>query len=264
MIPDEEESGQLGRKGPSFVPGAVADTTFGGVAVASMSGGLYMSSVVTVDGVLWSCGYNNSGQLGVGDSDCRQTFVRVGGPEVFGDAGVRRVECGWEMCLILAHSGLVWVTGGISNTMVPDELCFPRLLKNGPSFRNGDIAAVGCGVMHFALVKQDGSLYTWGNGRYGALGHDDEFGLSTSLIVAKGRLGKARVGQWHRPDPDRALAFAMGNHRRLGHDTHYCHDAPEEVVRMMFGGLQFAPRPEAGPGLRILMGFPEFTGAGPT
>ena len=35
------------------------------------------------------------------------------------------------------------------------------------------VVEIGCGSSHSACILDDGSLYTWGKGRYGRLGHND-------------------------------------------------------------------------------------------
>lgn len=42
---------------------------------------------------------------------------------------------------------------------------------------------VTCGSYHTAAVTSDGSLYTWGGGMYGKLGHGNETGCSTPKRV---------------------------------------------------------------------------------
>jgi len=52
--------------------------------------------VITVDGVLYGCGANYNGDLGLTERRDYSTLQRVGGSEVFGQAGgVRTVACGF-------------------------------------------------------------------------------------------------------------------------------------------------------------------------
>ena len=41
------------------------------------------------------------------------------------------------------------------------------------SLKGKRVVDVACGSSHSACVLEDGSLYTWGKGRYGRLGHGD-------------------------------------------------------------------------------------------
>jgi alpha-tubulin suppressor-like RCC1 family protein len=256
--PDQSNMRTLGRIGTpqeEAVPGLVQNTTFGGAAVASMDASLTMSSVVTVDGVLWSCGTNYQHALGVPGNDNQSFFVRVGGAEMFGGAAVRHVACGYYICVILAENGRVWRTGAGGHVVGNvDDLVRP--LANGFGFHNSGVAAVACGFSHYALVKENGVMYTWGNGYNGNLCHGDREGLLIPQSVSMNQLGRQRVGRWHGPDPSRALAFGMVSHERLGngHGMNFG-NVPSELVRLMFQGIVIVPHPQAGPGLRTLMGF---------
>jgi len=237
------------------VPAVVQNQTFGGAAVASMDASLYMSSVVTVDGVLWSCGNNYDGALGLAGYNICFLFVRVGGPEMFGGSPVRHVACGHDNSLILAENGRVWCTGeaynvdGNANQLI-------RPLSNYHGFQNSHVTAVACGSAHCALVRENGTVFTWGNGLSGNLCHGDREGVNFPQPVSRmSMLGGQRVGRWHTHDPQRALAFGMGTHGRLGNYPRLAR-MPSEIVRLMFRGFQIVPHPHAGPGLQRLMGFP--------
>ena len=41
------------------------------------------------------------------------------------------------------------------------------------SLKGKRVCDVACGSSHSACILDDGSLYTWGKGRYGRLGHND-------------------------------------------------------------------------------------------
>ena len=46
----------------------------------------------------------------------------------------------------------------------------PRLIE---SLRGKKVVDAACGSSHSACILDNGSLYTWGKGRYGRLGHND-------------------------------------------------------------------------------------------
>jgi len=46
----------------------------------------------------------------------------------------------------------------------------PQLVEALKGKKVGDAA---CGATYSACILEDGSLYTWGKGRYGRLGHND-------------------------------------------------------------------------------------------
>ena len=46
----------------------------------------------------------------------------------------------------------------------------PHLVE---SLKGKKVVDAACGSSHSACILDDGSLYTWGKGRYGRLGHSD-------------------------------------------------------------------------------------------
>lgn len=54
-------------------------------------------------------------------------------------------------------------------------------------------ARVACGPRHVCLSTVDGSLYTWGDNTFGALGHGDEQGAVTRPRVVAALQGETRV-----------------------------------------------------------------------
>jgi len=96
----------------------VAENSFGGIAILSMSGGNYFSVVVTVDRAMWTCGTNFAAHLGFGDALDRLFFERVSGSELFGEGGVRMTACQSEKLVILTNSGRVWIVATFYGSMV--------------------------------------------------------------------------------------------------------------------------------------------------
>ncbi len=46
----------------------------------------------------------------------------------------------------------------------------PQLIE---SLKGKKVVDVACGASHSGCILDDGTLYTWGKGRYGRLGHND-------------------------------------------------------------------------------------------
>ena len=59
------------------------------------------------DGTLWGCGYNGSGELGLGDKTNRNTFTQV----TTNADNVKSVYCGYYHTLILKNDGTLWGCG---------------------------------------------------------------------------------------------------------------------------------------------------------
>ena len=59
------------------------------------------------DGTLWGCGYNEYGQLGLGDTISRNTFTQV----TTNTDDIKSVYCGMNHTLILENDGTLWSCG---------------------------------------------------------------------------------------------------------------------------------------------------------
>jgi len=255
---DQFDSGCLGRV-PRITrhesPLPVDADTFGSIGILSMSGGRYFSVVVTVDGAMWACGNNFNAQLGFPDMHDRPFFQRVAGSEVFGEGGVQITACQTRRLVVLANNGRVWIAGKL--TYIEDHLgaSGPHLLADDASFENHDVVDISCGHFHSALVKRDGQIYLWGNGEHGALGTGDDINITSPHRIPTALFGGARVGNNLTIDANRAIAFSLGNSPRTGAASSYV-SLPPETITLMFNALRLSrPPSDAGPGLRVLIGF---------
>ena len=85
------------------------------------------------------------------------------------------VHSGGKHCLAVTTDGELYTWGegddgklGLGNS--GGTVDTPRLIE---SLRGKKVVDAACGSSHSACILDDGSLYTWGKGRYGRLGHND-------------------------------------------------------------------------------------------
>ena len=123
------------------------------------------------DGSLWSCGYNNFGQLGLGSTATKNTFTQVA-TNVTND--VEQIACGYSHTFILKNNGSVWACGyngsgqlGLGNTT--NKTTFAQVTTN----INNDVKQITCGYDHKFILKNDGSLWSCGYNSKGQLGLGD-------------------------------------------------------------------------------------------
>ena len=122
------------------------------------------------DGSLWSCGFNNNGQLGLGDTAKRTTFTQVT-TNINND--VKQVVCGGDTTFIIKTDGSLWATGynrygqlGLGDTT--NRNTFTQVTTN----INNDVKQVACGFGQSLVLKNDGSLWGCGyNGKYIGFGN---------------------------------------------------------------------------------------------
>ena len=70
--------------------------------------GDYHTFILKFDGSIWACGYNNCGQLGLGDTENRTTFTQVT-TNINND--VKQIDCCNYHTLIIKTDGSVWSCG---------------------------------------------------------------------------------------------------------------------------------------------------------
>ena len=121
------------------------------------------------DGTLWSCGRNNYGQLGLGDTGGRATFTQV----TANADNIKKVYCGREHTFILKNDGTLWGCGyngngqlGLGDTN--NRTTFTQITTN-----TDNIKSIYCGAGHSFILKNDGTLWSCGNNAYGRLGLGD-------------------------------------------------------------------------------------------
>jgi len=155
------------------IPTLIQQTDLDGGVVAFVSCGYDFSMLVTVDGVLWSCGSNQFNEIGLGEDISRSNiFRRVGGDKYFRTGGVRMVSCGLSNSVILAQNNLVWCCGSNEDGELAQPLPLrgpPCLVDRGHFYNvnsellsDNDIQVVSAGRWLSVAITSDGLVYTWG------------------------------------------------------------------------------------------------------
>ncbi|CAG5121445.1 unnamed protein product, partial [Candidula unifasciata] len=139
--------------------------------VVCVSCGYYHTAVVTGDGKLYTMGESDGGKLGL-PADVKNTKVPNHVTAI--PDPVKWVACGSSHTIALTEFGEVYVFGEGENgqlglgtellsTSTPTHLQLP--------FK---VAWLFCGQDFTALISEKGQLYTFGDGRYGKLGHGSD------------------------------------------------------------------------------------------
>lgn len=178
-------AGQLGNGGvlPSSVP--VQPTGLSGVRDLGL--GHNHTVVAKTDGTVWSYGLNSLGQLGVTAGASQLTPVQV---TALSDA--KAVAVGYDHSLVLKTDGTVWGFGSNTNGKLGDGTFVSSRATPAQVSGTVDITAVAAGRGHSALLKSDGTVWTFGGNTDGQLGD----GTTTSRyapVQATGLTGAVAV-----------------------------------------------------------------------
>ncbi|DBA87172.1 TPA: hypothetical protein ACH3X2_005178 [Trebouxia sp. C0005] len=163
------DSCQLGHKGhdtqlhPSRVEALDAH------GVCQVACGQQHMLAVADGGALCAWGAADSGQLGLGEIGVEQPHPRfLKGTK---EQHFVRVAAGASHSLALTSSGQVWSFGqGSFGTLGQGDSFVANVPRPLPTLAALGIVQVACGESHNAALTIHGRVFTWGRGKYGALG----------------------------------------------------------------------------------------------
>ena len=159
------DAGQLGDNTKTNRSSPV-QTNATGTNWKQVSCGYKHSAGIKNDGTLWTWGLNDAGQLGDTTSSNRSSPVQVSGN--YNDW--RYISCGWNFSLGIRNDGSLWGWGENGAGQLGDGTqTTPRTGPVNEHLAATDWKTVSCGKYHAAGIKEDGSLYTWGQNTYGQL-----------------------------------------------------------------------------------------------
>lgn len=123
--------------------------------------------VSTDTGGVYAAGGNNEGQLGLGDTDDRDTFHQIG---FFTPTDIiKQLSAGANTSAALTEDGKLFMWGDNSEGQIglknKSNVCIPHEVTVGKP-----ISWISCGYYHSAFVTMDGELYTFGEPENGKLG----------------------------------------------------------------------------------------------
>ena len=155
--------GQLGQGDTS---NRSSPTTVGSLNTwLTTAAGSYISVVIKANGTLWSWGRGTSGQLGSGATADRSSPVQVGALTNWSS-----VSSGRYSCVATKTDGTLWTWGnnyvgslGLGNTTYYSS---PKQVGSLTNWLKVAMSGYGTCVS----IKTDGTIWSWGDNTYGALG----------------------------------------------------------------------------------------------
>jgi len=141
--------------------------------IIAISAGDSHSLALKSDGTVWAWGSNSSGQLGV-----NTYFTVINTPiQVSNLTGIIAISAGNNHSLALKSDGTVWAWGyngyGQLGNSTTNSSSTPVQVKSsllGISNLTG-ITAISAGASYSLALKNDGTVWSWGNNNYGQLGN---------------------------------------------------------------------------------------------
>lgn len=203
--------------------------------MVSIAAGEDFSIALKTDGTVWAWGINTWGQLG--DGSVTDKFFPVKIPAL---TGVKEIAAGRGSCVALKADGTLWTWGLNSNGAL--GLGSTILMSNTPVEITGlsniiRVASNGSG--HSLALKNDGSVWAWGNNDHGQLGDGTYVNKDLPFMIALPANIKAiGVGEdisfAIRSD---GIVFAWGWNAvgELGIDYNFIHQSTPVLVSLLTG-----------------------------
>jgi len=124
---------------------------------------------LTEDGELFSWGYNNEGQLGLGHNDSKSSPQKV---NIF---DVDSIACGGYYSLVLTVDGEVFswgdnTYGQLGIGQIGGNFSTPQFITELEEIQ---VEYIGCGHSHAMILTNQGEMHMWGGNSDGRLGIGD-------------------------------------------------------------------------------------------
>jgi alpha-tubulin suppressor-like RCC1 family protein len=147
-------------------------TISGGANWKQIETGNYHTVAIKTDGTLWTWGYNQYGQLGDNTTTHKSSPVQT----IVGGTNWKQVSSKSQTVAAIKTDGTLWLWGlGIVGQMG----------QNGSNSASSPVQTVSAGTnwkqvsvggQVVSAIKNDGSLWLWGNNNYGQLGNNNSGG----------------------------------------------------------------------------------------
>ena len=197
---------------------------------AALADGFYHSVGLAADGTVWTWGYNNYGELGLGAFDTAAPYGRSVPAKIAGLTGVIAVAAGTNHSLALKSDGTVWAWGWNSSGQLGDG---SGTNQSAPVKVYGltNAVAIAAGGVHSLALRTDGSVMAWGGNLYGELGDGTNTNRLTPVFVWTATA--IACGQYHSlaMQADGSLtAWGSNANGQLGDGTTISRKIPKPVI----------------------------------
>lgn len=164
-----------GASGGAYASQVLLDSGLPLSDVLNVAGGAEHSAIVKTNGTVWTWGLNSEGQLGDGSFEDRSGAVQVMVNATTPLSDVAAIACGALHTVVVKHDGTVWAWGSNSNGQLGSDELYSRenavqVMAYG-SVPLDNVVAVACGQFFTLALKNDGTVWAWGENITGQLGN---------------------------------------------------------------------------------------------
>ncbi|KAM8903194.1 E3 ISG15--protein ligase HERC5-like isoform 2-T2 [Spinachia spinachia] len=163
-----------------LVPDLVCALT--GVAVTQISAGASHTLFLTLPGLVYCCGANQSGQLGLNRVDEKGRFNVCMVPALR-PLGVSFISCGEAHTAVLTQHGEVFTFGEGSCGQLGHNSSADEVTPRRVDGLDGPATQIACGRRHTLVLGTSGQMWAFGNGSKGQIGTGrSEDSLAPTLV----------------------------------------------------------------------------------
>jgi len=181
------QNGQLGTSS-TINRSSPVQTVSGGTNWKQVSGGGWLTAIQTygaikTDGTLWIWGSNASGQLGDNSTILKSSPVQT----VSGGTNWKLISAGGQHTAAIKTDGRLWIWGQGNTGQLGDNTAIGKSspVQTVAAGTNWKFVSVNAQIS--TAIKNDGTLWIWGNGASGAMGNNTNSNTSSPIqTVASG------------------------------------------------------------------------------
>ena len=159
-------------------------TICGGTDWKTMVVGTYYEhcAAIKTDGTLWLWGYNEYGEIGDETTDDRSSPVQT----VCGGTDWKQIASGGNHTAAIKNNGTLWTWGRNDDGQLGDDTEEDKSSPIQTICGGTDWKSVSCGEKFTAAIKNNGTLWTWGENNSGQLGDEASYNKSSPVQTIAG------------------------------------------------------------------------------
>ena len=208
-----------------------------GLTISQIACGSRHTAVITLPGDVYTWGDKENGVAGHGDAEGHQYIPKLLS-KLSKETVIQLSACGFHTgCLTKDGNVFSWGEGKFGRLGHGNERnqYGPKLVEE---FKGKKPKQISCGGFHTAVCTEDGTMYTFGGGEHGQLGHGDKVNKVTPTLVQalNGNFIMQITCGWSHSvaltKGGKVFTWGNGDHGKLGHGSGKKLSKPELVQRL--------------------------------
>lgn len=214
----------------------------GNISIKSITAGGGHVFILDDSGRLFGCGWNNQGQLGIGEKTKDESRFRIIHSNCFDNKPIDSIACGWDCSAAICSDGSLYVWGSNSHNqlgMPKKTITFSTTPIRLKMPQNETVKGIAFNLQSACIWTTCGIIYL-----FGKLKHYNDIPNQKTIInhnginyimINAGDVESISAGQNHIVilDKDKKKVFGFGNNKYLQCETVYIKDA---VVKYISSG----------------------------